>query len=88
MSIDEPPSFLGKGKKNLQPATQGNQYRSSPAERGRDEALARAAGHLAPAPRGRSLESRRRRIERVSTQTLFDVLEVPQRSRGAGPAGA
>ena len=23
-------------------------------------------------------------IERVSTQTVFDVLEVPQRSRGAG----
>jgi hypothetical protein len=23
-------------------------------------------------------------IERVSTQTLFDVLEVPQRARGAG----
>jgi hypothetical protein len=27
-------------------------------------------------------------IERVPTQTVFDTLEVPQRSRGAGPAGA
>jgi hypothetical protein len=53
-------------------------------QRGQDELLARAAD-----PWRLRLERVRGKmgddgIERVPTQTLFDILEVPQRSRGAG----
>ena len=53
-------------------------------KQGRNETLARAAD-----PWRLRLERVRGKVgddgvERISTQALFDVLEVPQRSRGAG----
>src|SRR4051794_18530266 len=85
MSADHAPSFFGRGKKNSQ-AADGGQPTSflGKLKQGRDEMLARAADpwHLRlERVRGKVGDDG---IERVPTQTLFDVLEVPQRGRGAG----
>jgi hypothetical protein len=85
MPIDLPPSFIGKGKKNSPTADAGRPLPFlAELERGRNEMLLRAAD-----PWRLRLEGVRGKmgddgIERVPTQTLFDILEVPQRSRGAG----
>ena len=85
MSTDLPPSFVDKGKKNSQAAGAGHATSFlAKLKQGRDELLARAAD-----PWRLRLERVRGKvgddgIERVPTQTLFDILEVPQRGRGAG----
>jgi hypothetical protein len=85
MSIDLPPSFLRKGMKNSQAGDAGQPISFlAKLQRGQDEALASAAD-----PWRLRLERVRGKmgddgIEHVPTQTVFDILEVPQRSRGAG----
>src|SRR3954467_5342939 len=85
MPTDQALPFLEKAKTNSQ-AADARQPTSflGKLKQGRDELLARAAD-----PWRLRLERVRGKvgddgIERVPTQTLFDILEVPQRARGAG----
>jgi hypothetical protein len=85
MPIDKSPLPLEKGNKNSEvgDAAQPISFLAK-LQRGQDEALARAADTWwlrLERVRGKMGDDG---IERVPTQTLFDILEMPERSRGAG----
>ena len=88
MSADHAPSFFGRGKKNSQAADAGQPTSFlGKLKQGRDEMLARAVDpwHLRlERVRGKVGDDG---IERVPTQTLFDVWKCLSAAVALAPAG-